>query len=151
MEFLAFSLHLTQHFCSTDDEADVERRSHFLSHNLGPLSSSGDRHVAGEASTTQDKGITVDYIFYSDHQKVQPTKVDDFPSTDASIASESTNEGVNSKDTFQTPKYNLELDRRLSMCTGWNIFKAKGLPNTFHPSDHLPIIANFSVLINEDE
>ena len=86
-----------------------------VSHRI-PLSSSGSQHGEWEATTMQDDGITVDYIFYS---TPKPRKRRGEPG--------------------------LELKGYLAPVTGEEIEEAGGLPNEHHSSDHLPMFASFVI------
>ena len=141
---------------------------------MGPLSSTGDRHKSHEATTTQDYGITVDYIFYStfenvasqekhrNSRKTVPTGSSEAvpdnigctsrENTKKNHLTEPRNLSEVSKEFLEpssiniTKKYDLKLDKRLSLCSGLAISKANGLPNSFHSSDHLPVAAKFFVV-----
>ena len=150
------------------DETDELRRNHVLRHSLGPLSSTGERHKPHEATTIQDYGITVDYIFYSHSENTtssqesyetpaeNPEKFDSSPRNFADSTSAADDCGQNFRDipkkNFEpfhnsfNKKYELNLNNRLSLCSGHAISKANGLPNSFHSSDHLPVAARFSIV-----
>lgn len=109
-----------------DDPSNSQLRNHILTHSLGPLSSTGHRHRHYEATTTQDGGITVDYIFYSDSQR---------PGQSGSSSS--------SSGTFQSLRYCLVVNERLEPSSCRDIGRARGIPNSVHSSDHLPVVASF--------
>lgn len=102
------------------------REAYQLRHSLGPLRSA-HAHDRSEASTTQDGGITVDYIFY--------TPNDAGAEDDAPRATE------NGQD--HGPGLSLHLRRRLNLIAPQQLRIVGGIPNSVHSSDHLPIVADF--------
>lgn len=88
-----------------------------ITHNIGKLTSTNHIHENWEATTTQDRGITVDYIFYSSQQQS--------PSHE--------------------PRCQLFLQSHLSLPMSQQIRCVGSIPNRVHSSDHLPVAAVFSV------
>lgn len=86
-----------------------------MNHSLGALLSSYC-HDEPQATTTQDRGVTVDYIFYT-------------PDDDCALS--------------------LRPNRRLSLVSPRSLAAARGIPNAVHPSDHLPIVVDFDLVLPE--
>uniref|UniRef100_H2YGG8 Endonuclease/exonuclease/phosphatase domain-containing protein n=1 Tax=Ciona savignyi TaxID=51511 RepID=H2YGG8_CIOSA len=93
-----------------------------LSHCLGVIKSSNEPHTLEEATTMQNNGATVDYIFYSENNRP---------------------EGANVSQRI----VNLELQGCLSHISAKDIGKIGGIPNVYHSSDHMPVVAQFRVTV----
>ena len=74
----------------------------------------------GEVTTFQSDWVTVDYIFYST-----------LPAGPGGRSSDGRREGK------------LKLSGRLSLPSAQQMWTVGSLPNTFSPSDHLPLLADF--------
>lgn len=85
-----------------------------IGHAIGPLDSCCRPHAEGETTTTQDGGITVDYIFYTS-------------------APAPTRKGTS-----------LTLHKRFGLPDSDHIKAKGSIPNPFHSSDHLPVAAYFT-------
>lgn len=94
-----------------------ENKQPYITHNIGLMKSCNHQHRESEATTTQDTGITVDYIFYS-----LPNNL-----------------------TTNISTTQLALKARLSIPHGDQIRQVGSIPNQVHSSDHLPVAALFSV------
>ncbi|XP_076816680.1 protein angel homolog 2-like isoform X1 [Clavelina lepadiformis] len=118
---------------TTENDTTCNEDGSYIQHNLGQLNSTGSPHKENEATTTQDRGITVDYIFYSSNDIC-----------DISTHTVENSEANNSLNVKTSQKIqSLELKGHYSKPTGENIRNANSIPNSIHSSDHLPVIAKF--------
>nr|CAB3221526.1 protein angel homolog 2 [Phallusia mammillata] len=119
--------------CSYESGGEENSKLSILEHSLGKLTATQETK-SDEATTIQDKGITVDYIFHSD-----------------SVKSGSTQSAVDqkgfSKSTDACLPVELKLKSHLSATTAKEISQANGLPNSQHSSDHLPVAAKFQLIL----
>ncbi|XP_026689780.2 protein angel homolog 2 [Ciona intestinalis] len=106
------------------DESSLHGIKHTLTHGFGNIMSSNQPHKLDEATTMQNNGATVDYIFYSENNKLNVTSCQS-----------------------NQPKFcvKLKLRGRLSHSLAKDVYKVGGIPNTLHSSDHLPVLAEFGV------
>lgn len=124
-------LNITDHGCMHRPE-DHSRNStnpdnipipYLLRHSLGNLKSSYT-HDEPRASTTQDRGVTVDYIFYSPHFCTEI-------------------QGSSNTSSPRNSSIYLYPSRRLNLIHPRELKRVRSIPNAAHPSDHLPIVVDF--------
>lgn len=103
------------------------KTDHMLHHLVGELQSSHGNDECSEASTNQDDGVIVDFIYYS-----KPNMQED--------QSNNCNKA-----------YSLKLIGRLTLVSGNELKRVGGLPNFSQPSDHLPVVCSFAVVNNKQD
>nr|XP_039260067.1 protein angel homolog 2-like isoform X1 [Styela clava]XP_039260068.1 protein angel homolog 2-like isoform X2 [Styela clava] len=108
---------------TTSENDDRKSVPFLLRHSLGTLKSAYT-HDKPEASTTQDRGITVDYIFYS-------------PCACKEGATNSFTSLQNQSSTSIYPQ------KRYGLVDPGELRRVRSIPNAAHPSDHLPIVVDF--------
>lgn len=124
------------------DRTSPPDERHAVFHQLAPLRSSSDDHrTADEATTTQNRGITVDFIFYSP----PPQNCAESGEKNASAKSDSSGKPASAVQPSCAGGGGVELIGRLSSCTAQDIRDVNSIPNSEHSSDHLPVVAQFQL------
>lgn len=124
------------------DEQD--RNCGVLQHKLGKLLPSQE-YKPDEATTIQDKGITVDYIFHSCDAGANNNNSSRLP-TNKACSSHQVQENFSNKGLNCLP-IKLKLKGHMSAVTAKEISHANSLPNSYHSSDHLPVAAEFQIIL----